>query len=123
MSFPIPVFNLVANVWNAGLTPAANPPSAAGVVCALYASPHNPNYFRFGNPGGGPIFSGFASLAKFPVGLLVFAQGSIIQPDTSEATYYIVVYDQRFYWGFPQAFHGAWCVPCSAAGALKYAYM
>lgn len=122
MAFPPPVFNLRANVWNVGHTPALNVPDFTAVLCQNYASPHNPNWFNFGNPGGGPHFSGFASLIKFPVGLLTFAQGMIIQPDPIPALYYIVVYDAYFFYGFPQAFQGAWVVPCSNAGALKYAY-
>lgn len=122
MAFPPPVFNLHANIWVAGTTPALNLPSQTNVLCQHYASPHNLNYFRMANPGGGAFFSGIASLLKFPMGTVVFAQGTIVQPDGIPAVYYICLYDQFFYYGFAQAFHGAWVIPCTAAGALKYGY-
>lgn len=122
MPYPITTYNRIASTWNVGHTPAGNAPDHTLVPCQHYNTPHTFNYFRLNNPGGGAQFSGVATLIKFNIGALVFAQGVIIQPNNAVAQYYIVFYDQLFYDGFAQAFHGAWCIECLNTGALKYAY-
>jgi len=122
MPFPTTNYNLLAKVWNPGHTPAANAPDFTNQPCQLYADPHDVFWFSFANPGGATHFSGIASLCKFHPNTLTFAQRSIIQPDSTTAKYYIVLYDQQFFYGFPQWYHGAWVIPCAANGALIYNY-
>lgn len=115
MSFPIPVFPLAMNVWNSGHRPSVDPPDFVGVPGQIYLSPHEFWAYETNTVPTG-ILHDMMALIKFQEGIRVYSGFEIVQPDPTEAAYWIGVYSAHFYLGFPQAFWGMWSTRCTSAG-------
>ena len=120
MSYPIPVFNLNANVWNPGHTPAVNVPDFTTFV-QLYVSPHNPfelNVLAAGNS----INIDWLVLVKTAAAPVGFGRNTIFQCRPSFTRYHKVLWHETYYAGFPQQFEGYLCSQCNANGTIPATY-
>lgn len=115
MSFPIPVFPLVGNIWTSPNDPAAGPADVTLVPFALYASPHLfAAYYPSVTSAPFPPGLNLTVLIKTPVALYVYNRGDIIEPNGGSGEYYEVLWKEHFYLGFPQVFDGLGCWQCNA---------
>lgn len=113
MSFPVPVFPLIGNVWNVGNNPTLGAPDVTNVSFQLYISAHTS---PFDIPQ--PVFPHLWNPSlwiKTPVAAVApFARRSIIEPNGGSGEYYLVLFREHFYLGFPQYFFGLMVAQCEA---------
>jgi len=105
MSFPVPVFNLLGDAWDYPNKASADPPDYTDVPFQIYQSPH----FILPQPQPNlsapvPYIIECYVVIKAPPTAPLFGRGTQIQPDNSDADYYLVLWRQRCYKGFPQEF-------------------
>ena len=112
MPFSLPVFNLVADFWTGGHTPAADPPDTVGVPCQLYLT-SRPSTDQVAST---PTLYTLPIIIRMPLGIYTPAKGDITEVAPGSADYYLVRWVQVIHLGFPNAYLTALVEQCDAAG-------
>lgn len=114
MAIQLPNFNLTFDLWVAGSTPAANPPTFTGVPCQVYLHskadidqiyPNSDNWMP-------PIY------LRVPIGTVRPSPADIIQVNYLALDYYIVAFTQNIHMGFPNEYLMCMIKQCDNAGSI-----
>jgi hypothetical protein len=111
MPFSVPTFNLLANIWNAGHTPAGDLPDRVDQPCQLYLPSRAVPVWDQGldNPWN------FVIILRYPSGLPELARGDIVGL-TPAPDYYLVRWSQRIHQGFLNEYRESYVTQCDANG-------
>jgi len=111
MPFMPPSFNLLAQVWNAGHTPATDLPDRRDEACQLYVPSRAVPVWDQGLD----FPWHFVIILRRPSGLPELARGDIVGlspgPD-----YYLVRWTQKVHYGFPNEYRESYVTQCDSAG-------
>jgi hypothetical protein len=122
MSFPIPTFPLVGDVWTFPAKPSGGAASVTNIPFQLYVSSHELGaYLILATLGLSADW--YVQIKTGEGGGYTFNRGDVIQPDNTIAEYYLHVWREHYYKGFPsQAYLGLMCVQCNANGTFPRTY-
>lgn len=113
MAYTPPVFNVLADVWFAGHTPADHPPDEENQVCQLYVISRpsidvQPDAIELWTP---PI------LIRLPVGSgAAWEAGQIWEVQAESGFYYRSRWKERVHFGFPNAYYVVLVDQCDSHG-------
>jgi len=113
MAFTLPIFNLAADVWTAGHTPAADPPDVLALPTQLYLTSRGllditPGSVNLWVP---PVF------LRVPIGIYTPVRGDIAEVVPGSADFYKVRWTQSTHRGFPNEYLSVLVEQCDATGA------
>jgi len=113
MAYTVPNFNLLADVWNAGHTPADDPPDEENVPCQFYLYSRgtfdvDPCELELYTP---PIWLRFQSV---DAGIVSLGQVFEVEPETGR--YYRARFKEIMHYGFPNQYLIVVVVQCTSDG-------
>jgi len=113
MAYTLPVFNLTANVWNAGKNPAADDPDWEGVSCQFYIySRHSTDI----QPCELELYTPVVQV-RLPIAAAgPWVDGQIWEVEAGSERYYRARWKERLHYGFVNEYLVVIVVQCNAEG-------
>lgn len=118
MAYPPPTYNLSANWWKTPRTPSGGAPDVTGLLAQLYVDPHS----SIQPPFSGVATAWVSTVIKVVPFANTFHRGDIIQPDSTNARYYYIVYKEYHFYGFTSCYEALYGFQCTSAGAIPATY-
>lgn len=113
MAFTVPVFNILCDVWNAGKTPAADPPDTENVPCQFYVNSRGtfdvqPCELEVYTP---PLW------VRLPIDQIgIWEAGQIFEVASESGRYYRARFKERMHYGFSNQYLIIVVVQCNSLG-------
>jgi len=113
MAYTTPVFNLLANVWNAGNVPADGPPDWSGVACQFYIYSRNSTSIQ---PCELELYTPVIQI-RLPIAASgPWVDGQVFEVEAGSGRYYRARFKDRVHYGFPNEYLVAYVVQCNDEG-------
>lgn len=123
MSFPIPQYPLVGSRWIQPNKPSLAVADVNNIPFQKYLSPHFSTFFGSATVGGLPSNAGVMVWIETPNDGTVWNRKDVIEPVTGSGDYYVVLFKEVAYQGFPlQERLVLLCSQCNANATFPRTY-
>lgn len=113
MPYTPPNFNLLADAWTAGHTPAADPPDILSIPCQTYVA----SRLSTDQVAGTPTLYTPVIIIRQPTGVYSPLVGDIYEVTPGSGDFYKVRWSQVYHLGFTNQYLGVLVEQCDGTGA------